>query len=198
MPALELTPRERIMAALAQTIALDGYANARVQEVAKDAHVSLRTFYGEFDGKEEAFLAMNDWLLESLWRSVRDAVDFAGTPWQTAMRDGFTVYVGAISARPKLTAAVTSELMTISAEGRAARDRWRERFADLMIELVERGRAANPKVPARSLTRLHAHAMLGAMLELVASQVVDGDQASVDAVIDTGTDMLWSIVTNAG
>jgi AcrR family transcriptional regulator len=48
--------RERIIKALVATIVSYGYSGCSVEQVAKRAGVSRRTFYEQFDGKEDAYL----------------------------------------------------------------------------------------------------------------------------------------------
>lgn len=59
--APELAPaeqsRDRILAAVAELVAEQGYQSMAITEIAHRAAVSLTTFYELFDGKEEAFLA---------------------------------------------------------------------------------------------------------------------------------------------
>ncbi len=64
MSTTELDARQRILNALAAAVARDGYGNAKVALVAKEAHVSLRTFYEQFESKEEAFLTLHKQLIE--------------------------------------------------------------------------------------------------------------------------------------
>jgi AcrR family transcriptional regulator len=49
--------RERLLAAIAQEVATNGYRATKITEVAKLAAVSTRDFYGLFASKEECFLA---------------------------------------------------------------------------------------------------------------------------------------------
>jgi AcrR family transcriptional regulator len=52
--------RERLLAAMAQEVAAQGYRATTITEVVKAASVSTRDFYEHFDGKEECFLAAFD------------------------------------------------------------------------------------------------------------------------------------------
>jgi AcrR family transcriptional regulator len=49
--------RERLLAALAEQVAANGYRATTITEVVKVASVSTRDFYELFDGKEDCFLA---------------------------------------------------------------------------------------------------------------------------------------------
>ena len=52
--------RERILAAIAELVAEEGYQSMAITEIASRASVSLTTFYELFDGKEDAFVATMD------------------------------------------------------------------------------------------------------------------------------------------
>jgi AcrR family transcriptional regulator len=55
-PPLE-DARDRILAAIAELVAENGYQSLAITEIANRAAVSLTTFYEQFPGKEEAFVA---------------------------------------------------------------------------------------------------------------------------------------------
>jgi AcrR family transcriptional regulator len=49
--------RERLIAALATTVAARGYGAVTITDITREAQVSRRVFYANFEGKEECFLA---------------------------------------------------------------------------------------------------------------------------------------------
>jgi len=49
--------RERLIAALATTVAARGYSAVTITDITREAQVSRRVFYANFEGKEECFLA---------------------------------------------------------------------------------------------------------------------------------------------
>jgi len=55
---VEHNQRERIFDALANLTAAHGYPALSLEDVAAAAAISLQTFYGHFESKEEAFVAM--------------------------------------------------------------------------------------------------------------------------------------------
>jgi AcrR family transcriptional regulator len=72
--------RERLLAAIAQEVAADGYRGTTITEIVKRASVSTRDFYEHFDGKEECFLAafdaVRDHVESLLAAAVADQPDF--------------------------------------------------------------------------------------------------------------------------
>jgi hypothetical protein len=134
--------------------------------------------------------------LENLAGAVESAVDFDQASWRDVIRGGFATYFRLLMAEPKLTAAVTHELTTLSPEGAAAREWARVRFADLLCTLVEDGRARFPEIPSRPLTPLLARGILGAILELVTTEIVEESEPQFDDLVEAGTDLLWSVITH--
>jgi AcrR family transcriptional regulator len=195
MSAAQPDAHQRILNALAVVVADEGYANAKVARVAKEAHVSLRTFYETFTSKEAAFLALHKQLIEFAANHLESIVVF-DRPWPEVMRGAFDSYLRLLMAQPKLTAAMMLELTTLSDEGHAARAYARERMSATMILLVERGREANPEVPSRSLTPTMAQCLIGAIVELVTSGVVDAQGDGLEDFVDTTTDLLLSVIGN--
>lgn len=195
MSTTQLDARQRILNALAAAIARDGYANAKVALVAKDAHVSLRTFYEQFESKEAAFLTLHKQLIEFAAGYLESIVTY-DRPWPEVIRTSFDTYFRLLMAQPKLTEAMMLELNTLSEEGRSARAYARERMCATMMLLVERGRAANPDVPSRPLTLTMAQCLMGAIVELVTSSVVDDGDDRIEDFVDTTTDLLISLIGN--
>jgi AcrR family transcriptional regulator len=66
--------RERLLAAIAQEVALQGYRATTITEVVKRASVSTRDFYENFEGKEECFLAAFDAVRDHLEHLLEVAV----------------------------------------------------------------------------------------------------------------------------
>lgn len=188
-------PRERIIRGTAAIIARDGYGNSRIADIAKESRVSLRTFYAEFETKEAVFLELHRRVVDSITSAVTDSIDF-DKPWRQVMYDGFYRYFELLKTSPRFTTAMVFELVTLSEASREAREYARGEFDRFLIELVERGREANPGIPSRSLTPLLARSMLGGVVEVVTSELVDGQRWEIDALAETATDILWSVVTN--
>ncbi len=188
-------PRERIIRGTAAIIARDGYGNSRIADIAKESRVSLRTFYAEFETKESVFLELHRRVVDSITEAVADSIDFS-KPWRQVMYDGFLRYFELLKASPRFTTAMVFELVTLSEASREAREYARGEFDRFLIELVERGREANPDIPSRSITPLLSRSMLGGVVEVVTSELVDGQRWEIDALAETATDILWSVVTN--
>lgn len=186
--------RQRLLDALAIVVIRDGFVGAKIQDVVKEARVSLRTFYAEFPNKEACFLALYQQQTEAILGLIGDDLDFS-RPWKDVMRVGFERYFNVLLLYPRMTHAVTIELATLSQEAREVRQGTLDQYVDLIIDLVERGRQANPDIPSRSLTPLMVRAIMGGVIELVFNSVVRDELDRLPELIDTATELLWSVVT---
>jgi AcrR family transcriptional regulator len=65
--------RERLLAAIADQVAANGYRGTTITEVVKAASVSTRDFYELFKGKEDCFLAAFDVVRDHLEELIRRA-----------------------------------------------------------------------------------------------------------------------------
>lgn len=187
--------RQRLIHALAVVIARDGFHGAKIQDVVKVAHVSLRTFYAEFPNKEACYLALYEQQTDALLELIGTELDFE-RPWRDVMRSSFERYFGALAAVPLLTHAGLIELGTLSEEGREARQVAFDRFVVRVADLVEQGRIANPHIPSRALSPLMGRAIMGGVTELVVNNVIRGETERLPELVDTATDMLVSVVMN--
>jgi len=193
--ALRADQRRRLLNAMATIIAQDGFHGARIQDVAREARVSLRTFYAEFENKEQCFMALHLELTSTMIEYVSSTLDFE-QPWKDVMRQGFQTYYSALAAVPRMTRAVSIELATLSDDARKQRDDVMAKFATMLVDLVDRGRELHPEIQSTPLTPMMARCLIGGVTELVDSAVVREEIESVPELIDTSTEMLWRLVTH--
>ena len=160
------THRERLLAAIAESIQEKGYRETFVGDVVRIARTSRRSFYENFADREACFLALFDWASGEVITQVAGAVS-PDTPWEQQVDDALDAWLGEMMARPALWQSFTRELPAL---GREAADRQRatlERFAELLVGLVESGRRSQPQLGAHPLTKDVAIIMVGGLRELV-------------------------------
>lgn len=187
--------RQRLITALAVVVSRDGYGGAKIQDVVREAKVSLRTFYAEFPNKEACFLALYDQLCRGMEQVVIDAVTFDG-PWRDEMQKGFRAHLRALEAAPRLTYACLIELATLSGHAREQRQDAMERLVGLVCEQVDRGRELYPDVPSRAVSPMMVRAFLGGVTEMIVDLFVRDEIDRLPELVDVATDLMWSVVTN--
>lgn len=187
--------RQRLINALAVVISRDGYGGAKIQDIVREAKVSLRTFYAEFPNKEECFLALYEQVGAVVDKLIVDAVTFEDS-WYEEIRKGFRAHLLALQSAPRLTYAVLVELATLSDHARETRQNSMERLVRLVCDQVEQGRAIYTDVPSRSVSPLMVRAMMGGVTEMIVDLVVRDEYDRLPDLVDAATDLMWSVVTN--
>ncbi len=165
--------RERLIEAMARSIEAKGYRETTVADVVRIARTSRRTFYEYFEDREACFLALFDATNEDTMdqivaavhpdRSLEEQVDLA-----------LDAYIDAITTHPALYQSFVRELPGL---GQAGADRQLaviERFAQLLIDLVESSRREQPELGARPLTMDIAIMIVGGLRELVVISLQQG------------------------
>lgn len=171
--------RGRMLEAIATAVAGQGYAATTVADVIAVAGVSRRTFYEQFDGKEECFLAAFDTGIGFLLSEMAQATRGVG-PWTERLRAGVRMMLAVLANDPAFTRIGTIE---IGAAGPAALERRAQMmrvFAGQYRRLHADARAADPGVP--ELDRRLFAALAGGVIELVVVEVAAGRTAKLPAL----------------
>jgi len=168
------------MAAFAEVMGEKGYASTTIADIVASARVSKRTFYEHFSDKEECLLAVYAEACDQLIEVLRAAGTAPGLPWRERVRTTAYAYLAAIDAMPTVSRALLVEVQAAGARAFALRRRMQERFADVLRDLVEQGRAREPEV--RPLSRELALALVGGINELLLHAVDPYEVDEVDAV----------------
>ncbi len=124
-------PRERALRALTALVAEQGYHDVAITEIAARASMSLTTFYSEFDGKEDAFLAALDRVEGLLLEAAVPAYD-AAADWPDGVREGLRAFYGVLSADTDLAWLGTAAAWTAGPESLDRLDGMIERFHPLL------------------------------------------------------------------
>jgi AcrR family transcriptional regulator len=158
------THRERLIVAMANSIEQSGYRESTVADVVRIARTSRRTFYEHFEDREACFLALfdavNDEMMEQVAaavrpeRSLEDQVDSA-----------LDAYIDGVTAQPALYRSFVHELPSLGRPGADRMTGVTERFAGLLVALVDSARLQQPEI-ARPLTLDTAIMIVGGLREL--------------------------------
>ncbi len=150
MAARRMEPGERrrqLIEAAAEIFSRQGFANARVSEIAARADVAKGTVYEYFASKEELFLAVFEWHHEQAGARVREEIDRAGAA-RAKLRALLTTGARIIAEQPELyslsfdfwAASQTEELRRrFEATCSAMYEEFRQGVVDLLAEGRERG-----------------------------------------------------------
>jgi AcrR family transcriptional regulator len=108
--------RERMLAAVADTVAERGYAGLTVAEVARRAGVSRRTFYDQFADKRDAFFAAYDASVQQAMMAA--ATGFASSAhWPEQVRRGLRAFLEFLADDLAFTRMAVLEIPLAGPEG---------------------------------------------------------------------------------
>ncbi len=91
--------RERILDAVANIVAEDGYTALTVERIAERAAVSLHTFYEHFKDKEDAFLVAYE-LGHAKGLSIVERAFATQSDWRLGVRDGISALFDFLASEP--------------------------------------------------------------------------------------------------
>src|SRR3954452_10779441 len=97
--------RVRMLEAMAEAVAVKGYAGTTVGDVVAGAGVSRKTFYEHFRDKEECFLSAFDSGVNALLGAIASAEPDEGDGWLERLRTRVRAYLVTLAARPQFARA---------------------------------------------------------------------------------------------
>jgi AcrR family transcriptional regulator len=133
--------RRRILEAIADLVAEQGYPATTIEQVVRRAKVGYATFYKGFEDKQECFLALFDAALEHTAREVEDAYEREAGPWTDRVGAALGALFKIISEHPSVARACMVEALTAGPEAAARHEAALKRFAPLL----RGGRELNPR-----------------------------------------------------
>jgi AcrR family transcriptional regulator len=158
---------------MATSIEQRGYRETTVADVVRIARTSRRTFYQHFEDRDTCFLALFDAVNDQTMEQIADAVR-PERPIGEQVDSALWAYIDNVSTHPALYRSFVRELPGL---GQAGADRQLaviERFAQLLIDLVESGRRAQPDLMARPLSMDAAIMIVGGLRELAVISLQHG------------------------
>lgn len=169
--------RLRIIAAMLRVLPQHGYAELTIGDLTREAGVSRATFYGQFETKEECFLATYD--VAAQWICDRvERVGAAAPEWPASARAGVAEAMRLLAANPDVAHLIAVEALQAGVVARRRRQVCIERLA----EILRAGRPADAELP-EDLEEL----LIGGTLSLVGRYV---DTGRADQLPDATTDLM--------
>ncbi len=169
--------RERLVAAMAEVCAEEGYAAATVAGVARRAGVSTASFYRQFKDRRECMLASFEELFARLLGEVERACAAEEEPGEK-VRAAVGVAATLLAADPPTARLLAVEIVAVGTEGVRLQQEAIERLAERLCE----ARASPPGTfPSAEWVAV------AAMVSLVARRIAEGespDPAELQAVCE--------------
>jgi AcrR family transcriptional regulator len=164
--AVVRSQRERLLRAMAETMARQGYARTSVADVLRAAGVSRETFYEQFSSKEDCFMAAYDAAAELVLADIpRAPAGGSTTTRQAAFGRGIGAYLDALAAEPDFARLFLVEVYAAGPGAIARRMAMQERFVDVLSDQLD----------PRGDERFAVEALVAAIAQMVTSRLAVGD-----------------------
>jgi AcrR family transcriptional regulator len=95
-----LHKRRRIMDAIAELTAEQGYEATKIGDIVRRAGVARKTLYDNFEGKEEVFLAAFDAAVEEIVRRIEEACAAVDGGWEERVEAGLGAFLSYVAEEP--------------------------------------------------------------------------------------------------
>jgi AcrR family transcriptional regulator len=125
--------RNRLIRAMAEAMAENGYAQTSVADVLSRARVSRETFYQQFSSKQHCFIAAYEQAASVILANLDREAASAGSPLERFDRT-LGVYLDALAAEPAFARLFMIEVYSAGDEVLERRAEIQRRFADLVSE----------------------------------------------------------------
>lgn len=169
--AAEVTPRQRLIDALAASIAEVGYSATTVADIVRRARTSRRTFYEHFSDREACLVALLGDTNRAAIEVISAAVDPAA-PWETQIRQAVAAWISNAESHP---AVMLSWIRDLPALGMAARE-LQQQVTEAFITLIQTLSDTEELHAAgiNTVSRQRAIMLIGGLRELTAMTVESG------------------------
>jgi AcrR family transcriptional regulator len=141
-----------------------------VADIVAGARTSRRTFYEHFADRGDCFLALFEQKTEARLELIAAAVDLDRS-LETQVERAIDAYIDGVEAEPALQQSFARELPGLAEAGSAAVHAVTERYADLLVNLVETARGRHPEERLAPLSRDVAVVLVGGLRELLVMSI---------------------------
>ena len=167
---------ERLIAGLAAAVAEKGYAAVTLTDIVKQAKVSRRVFYANFESKEQCFLAAFEVVVGHLRELVAEAVESV-EGWPGRAIAASRAVLAFLASEPDLARLC---LVESRAAGPAVAARFNEAVGEL-APLLRQGRAERPE--GERLPDSTEDSTIGSLISLVYRKVAAGETEQLEQLL---------------
>jgi len=175
--------QRRIMDALAELTAEQGYEATKISDIVKRAGVARKTLYDNFEGKEEVFLAAFDSARDEVMRRVEEGGTDAEGDGQERIEGGLAAFLGFVAEQP--TVARMCMIEALSATPTATK-----RYEDAVDDFVELTRKALPDDDR--LPDTVAETLVGGVAWIVYQQIRRGEAERAEDLLPELTEFMMA------
>jgi AcrR family transcriptional regulator len=175
--------RRRIMDAIAELTAEQGYEATKIADIVGRARVARKTLYDNFDGKEDVFLAAFDAALADARAQVEEACNGVDGEWSERTRAGLGAFLGWVAENP----ATANMAMVQALSATPASSARYEEGVHQFIELLRRGAPDDTDLPATT-----EETLIGGVAWILNQQIRRGKAAAARDLLSELSEFLLS------
>ena len=163
--------RHRLLEGMSHAVAAKGYADTTIADIVREAAVSRRTFYEQFQTKADCLIALYEAASHNALKVLRGAID-PRRDWQVQVEQAMAAYLGCLAQNPVLMRTLFVEILGLGEPGLAARRRANQEIADFMLLVINAGQGRRKGF--NPLSENMATAVVGGINELVLQAIERG------------------------
>jgi AcrR family transcriptional regulator len=181
--------RRRIMDALAELSAEQGYEATKISDVVRHAGVARKTLYDNFEGKEQVFLAAFDAARDEALERVEARCAEAEDGWREKIEAGLGAFLGYVAEQPALARMCMVEALS-------ATPTTIKRYEDAKQQLVEMAGEGMPH--AARLPETIDETLVGGVAWIVYRKVRSGEAEQAEQLLPELTEFMLAPSLEAG
>lgn len=186
---IALHKQRRIMDALADLTAEQGYEATKISDIVKRAGVARKTLYDNFEGKEEVFLAAFDAARDEVLRRVEEGSAGAEGDWQDRIEGGLAAFLGYVAEQPALARMCMIEALS-------ATPATTKRYEDTLETFVELAKQSLPQ--DERLPDTIAETVVGGVAWIVYQQIRRGEAERAEDLLPELTEFMTAPYLGVG
>ncbi|HTX12389.1 MAG TPA: TetR/AcrR family transcriptional regulator [Solirubrobacteraceae bacterium] len=170
--------RARMFEAMARAVSERGYAAVTVSDVVTGAHISRRTFYEQFQDKEECFLETYRTGCENGIAQIDASLRALEHPdWRMRLSVSLETYLAILAAEPHFARVLLIDVLGAGDRALEVRERVLGDYVEHYRGLRERARAEEPDLPA--VPDAFLRGLVGGIAELVQQCLLESSPEEV-------------------
>jgi AcrR family transcriptional regulator len=182
--------RERLIAGLASAVATRGYRAVTITDITKEARVSRRVFYENFEGKDECFLAAFEVVVGHI-REIAAEAAVGLEDWPARAIAAARAVLTFFAAEPDLARLC---LVESQSAGPAVSARFHESVHEV-VPYLEQGRAE--RANERELPPTTEESTIGALVMLASRKVAAGEAGRLEELLPEFAEFILAPYTGA-
>lgn len=186
---IALHKQRRIMDALAELTAEQGYEATKISDIVKRAGVARKTLYDNFEGKEEVFLAAFDAARDEVLRRVEEAGADSEEDWQDRVEAGLAAFLGFVAEQPMLARMCMVEALSAT----PATTKRYEDSLETFVELTKQTLPGDERLPDTI-----AETLVGGVAWIVYQQIRRGEAERAEDLLPELTEFMMAPYLGAG